>query len=395
MSKKSTTLKIALLSLSLLTILTGGPIAPVLGEVTKEFPDATPTQVQMVLTLPSIFIMVVSLITGQLAMRIRKRTLLFAGLTFFFVGGLSGLVAPTLQTLLITRAIMGIGVGIIAPLATSLITDFYTGDERAQMVGYSQSARTLTGIMVGPIVGLIAYQNWRNVFWMYGLGVIILFVAIFFIPQTPVILNDEKKVGSFNKRLPKAVWAFAFFMFLQRLSFFVVPSNIAVYAQNNGWGGAELSGWAISAITFASFVVGIFFAQIYKRLHRWMGMISIAFLAIGYLGILASNGPFGLMLSMLSLGIAEGFLFPLLLYQTAQACTTETRTMGIALVNSMRFFSQFVTPYVFAGLGFIFKTHEIGDYFLIDAGLVMAVILMGTIFLLVKGKPAANMAVNE
>lgn len=377
MQKKTNTLKAALLSLSLLAIMTGAPIAPILGEVSKTYPDASSTTIQMVLTLPSIFIMVVSILTGQLAVRVPKRKLLFAGLGLFVLGGVAGVFAPTLTLLLVSRSILGIGVGIISPLSTSLIADFFSGEERAQMVGYSQSSRTFVGILVGPIVGIIAASNWRNVFWIYLLGVVILLVAVFFIPEPATEKTTKQHPLIKPGQLPKAVWLFALYMLLHRLSFFIIPTNLAVFVNENGWGGSQLSGWAISMITLASFVVALFFSRLYKLLGRWMGMLSTAFLALGFVILLLGNGVFGLMLSMVLMGASQGMMFPLLFFQTAQECSSQQRTLAIALISSMRFLAQFIVPYVFAGLGWLFNTTAIRDYFWIDVGLMTVGLLIG------------------
>lgn len=386
MQKKNTnTLKAALLSLALLAIMTGAPIAPILGEVAKDFPEASATAVQMVLTLPSIFIMVVSLITGQLAVKIPKRTLLFIGLTLFTLGGVAGVFAPTITLLLVTRSLLGIGVGMIAPLATSLIADFFTGEERAQMVGYSQSARTFIGILVGPVVGAIAAVNWRNVFWIYLLGAVVFIITFFFIPEPT---KEEKITVTKSAALPRAAWLFALFMMLHRLAFFVVPSNLSVFVEENGWGGTTLSGWAISAITLASFFTSMSFSVVYKVINRWLGMLSILIMAVGMAVLLFANGVVGLMLAMLILGIGQGFLFPLLLYQTAQVCSSEKRTLAIALVSSMRFLAQFIVPYVFGGLGWLFSAYTIRNAFTFSLVALVLAALIGSGMLLLK--PASN-----
>ncbi len=375
------TLKAALLSLALLAIMTGAPIAPILGEIAKDFSEASTTAVQMVLTLPSIFVMVFSLITGQLAVKVPKRTLLLIGLMIFVFSGVACGFAPTMTALLIFRSLLGIGVGMIAPLATSLIADFFTGEERAQMVGYSQSARTFIGILVGPVVGAIAAVNWRNVFWIYLLGAVVFLITIFFIPEPP---REEKTTIVSTGKLPREAWLFALFMMLHRLAYFVVPANLSVFVDENGWGGTGLSGWAISAITLTSFFSSMFFAPVYKIVNRWLGMLSLFIMLLGLIVILTTAGPIGLMISMLLLGIGQGFLFPLLLYQTAQACSGEKRTLAIGLVSSARWMAQFIVPYVFGGLSWLFNTSTIRDSFTFSLVALILAFFLGSGMLLLK-----------
>ncbi|MCD4752533.1 MAG: hypothetical protein K8R40_05640, partial [Anaerolineaceae bacterium] len=116
--------KPALLSLSLLTILTGAAIAPTLGNISAAFPSSSATEIQLILTLPSIFIMSVALLTGRLSQIVPKRLLLIIGLVVYLISGVAGGFSSSFAMLRITHSMLGVAVGIITPLSVTLITYF-------------------------------------------------------------------------------------------------------------------------------------------------------------------------------------------------------------------------------------------------------------------------------
>ena len=87
---QSRSLKPTVLSISLLTVLAGAAVSPALAQIQKAFPDASDLAIQMILTLPPLLIIPFSLFSGWLALRFRKRVMLFVGLAFYLLAGVGG-----------------------------------------------------------------------------------------------------------------------------------------------------------------------------------------------------------------------------------------------------------------------------------------------------------------
>lgn len=377
--------KPALLSLSLLTILTGAAIAPTLGKISEAFPSSSATEIQLILTLPSIFIMSVALLTGRLSQIVSKRLLLIIGLVVYLISGVAGGFATSIAMLLVTRSILGVAVGIITPLSVSLITDFYYGEERAQMMGYAQAARSLSGALTTPLIGLVAAANWRNIFWVYTLGLPVMLGVLWILPEPKFAGEKEGQVEKSHTGLPKAVWMFAIFMFLQRIAFYVMPANLSVYLLENEFGGSGLAGIAISVDTLASFMAGLFFAWLFKKQGRWMGMSSLVAMSCGYFALVIAKGTPMIFVSMALIGFGQGQVIPLLLFETAQAVPAAKRTSAIALVSSMQFLGQFITPFLFNSIGRIVGDSSIQMMFIATAVVLMLAVILQTAMNLRKG----------
>ena len=119
-------------------------------------------------TLPGI---VMAPVIGVLADRYGRRAVLVPCLVAFGVFGLLSALAPTFQALLLLRLCQGIGSAGLINLAVVLIGDFWTGNERARIVGQNAAILTISLAVFPPIGGLLTeLGGWRFSFLPYGIG---------------------------------------------------------------------------------------------------------------------------------------------------------------------------------------------------------------------------------
>ncbi len=150
----------AILSLSLLTVMAGAAVAPALGLIQAYFADTDRSLVQMIVSMPALFIAGTNLFLFKpLCKRFRARTLLIFGLLLYTVFGcLAGLFSNILM-ILVCRALVGIGVGIIMPLSTGLLSFYFTRDKQGPLMGYSSALNMLGGVVATLIAGGLAFSS--------------------------------------------------------------------------------------------------------------------------------------------------------------------------------------------------------------------------------------------
>ncbi len=105
----------------------------------------------------------------------RKRVFTFGVLLFIFGSALCGF-AESMYTLILFRAIQGIGAGAVLPTSQTIIGDVYNLEERAKVQGYLSSVWGIAAV-TGPAIGGIIVQNFSWA-WVFFINIPIGFVCI-------------------------------------------------------------------------------------------------------------------------------------------------------------------------------------------------------------------------
>src|SRR5690625_2231620 len=142
-------LKPTIIAISMATVMAGAAISPALGVIAKNFPDANPTLIKLILTIPSLMIIPFSFVSSYLTTKITKRSIVLIGLIIYMVGGVGPQFVSTIEAIIALRLLLGIGVGLLMPLADSLINDHFEGKERTKMMGYNSAFSNFGGIQIG------------------------------------------------------------------------------------------------------------------------------------------------------------------------------------------------------------------------------------------------------
>ncbi len=379
--------KIAILSISLLSILMIAGISSILSILVETIPDATTTSLKFAISISAITCVIFSLLTGYLDQFFTKKSLLFTGLILYAVGGVGGGMINSMAGLMITRAVLGIGAGICLPLATAFITDFYEGEERKETIGYSIFSANLA-IMLLPLVGAwLAEFNWRFGFSIYGIALLVLVLAWLYIPDRPI-----NKASSGSKRqlfyFSRPVVIASLLYFICMALFMSLPSNLSVLIKQENLGTPSTAAWINAIATLVSMFLSLSFARIYRLTDKWMLSLGLFTLALGFvvMGILPGLWPVVVGHSLIS--GALGLLHPLFPFMATQATPREHSTSAMSLVTAGFRLGTFASPFFFLLVDPLFSVYSIRSEFNLAAG-VFALVAIFSVISFVK-QPAAG-----
>lgn len=125
------------------------------------------------------------LIYGKLADLFGRKPILFIGLTIFLIGSILCGFAISMEQLIVFRLIQGLGAGAVMPIATTIVGDIYTTEERAKIQGYLASVWGISAVS-GPVIGglIVQYVNWKFVFWVnVPLGILAILGILLFLHE--------------------------------------------------------------------------------------------------------------------------------------------------------------------------------------------------------------------
>ena len=140
-------------------------------------------------TVDAYTVVVASLLmfSGSMADRLGRRRTFCVGLVVFSAASLLCSTAPTIELLVLFRALQGVGASMLTPVAMSIITNTFTDPrERAQAVGVWGAVFGIS-MALGPIIGgtLVSSLGWRSIFWVnIPVGLAALVLTLRFVPES-------------------------------------------------------------------------------------------------------------------------------------------------------------------------------------------------------------------
>lgn len=135
------------------------------------------------------------LVFGKLADIYGRRPIYVSGICVFLFGSILAGSSKSMVMLIIARFIQGVGAGALTPVATTIVGDIYTKEERAKVQGYLSAVWGISAIL-GPLIGafFVDFLHWRYVFWMnIPLGVISMLGILLFLRED--IKKEKESIG--------------------------------------------------------------------------------------------------------------------------------------------------------------------------------------------------------
>jgi MFS family permease len=277
----------------------------------------------------------------------------------YSIGGIGGAFAKTVAQLLTIRAIFGIGVGLIIPLSTSLIADFFEGTQRTRMMGLSGSVSHFGGVVFLLLSGWLAGFGWQNAFFVYGLSIVILGMVALWVPEPQV----KRPAAGAKAKLPLGVYLCALWGALIMIAFYAAPTNLAMFIESEQIGKAQAAGFFLSAMTMTGVVIGVILATLMKWFGRYFPAIGVGVMAVGYALLGIAHTKILVVAAMLCIGFSSGVLMPLLLLEVARLSPEVSRAFGMAVVSVGVYLGQFLSPVVLKFVSLILGKDAFGPQF--------------------------------
>ena len=363
---------LAIWSVSAIASLPGLAISPILGDLNKVFPKVTDLEIQMLTSLPSLLIIPFVLLSGKLSEGRDKLMILMIGLSVFFLSGVACLFARSMTWLIVISCILGIGAGMVIPLSTGLIVDYFTGDYRVRQLGYSSAINNLTLVIATVVTGYLADVNWHLPFLVYTLPGISL-VLSFFLKRRRSDPEPEQSIQLRHKRIDRGKLAG-----LMGFYFFATYAVLAVafYASflvDDYKIDSSFSGVLISLFFLAIMLPGLFIDKIIGWLKQDVNLVSLGLVCAGLLCVGIFHGKALLVVGVLLTGFGYGVMQPVVYDKAATIAPPRSATLALSFVMAMNYLAVMVCPFIVDLFRHLFHTHSDRFPFFFNAALVLIV----------------------
>ncbi|CAG8608953.1 8376_t:CDS:2 [Paraglomus occultum] len=127
-----------------------------------------------------------------------RRNVYLLSLTMFVCASILCAVSPNIWLLIIMRALQACGSSAVMSVGAGTLSDMYKVEERGTAYGFLFFG-VLFGPLLGPLLGgyIDKFFGWRWILWFLAIFGTILFVLIWFLPET---YRDTCKLEKLNKR---------------------------------------------------------------------------------------------------------------------------------------------------------------------------------------------------
>jgi MFS family permease len=343
-------LKVTILSLSLVTVMSGAAVAPALGAIANYFSNTDPLLIKLIITLPALFIIFTSLLFSSLSSRLSSKTIAISGLFLYIVGGCGAGFVNNIYLLLAFRSILGIGVGLIMPLSTGLIAYFFDKNEQSKLMGYSSAMNNLGGVIATTLSGYLVSLDWRYSFTIYLLGLLVMIMVVEFLPKAEI----RNTKNSIDAKSIRNITPYVFTMFITMIIFYALPSNFSIIMTKENLVPTSFIGLLMSVQNITAFTTGLALSIILKIVGRYTKYFASGILALGFFSLSFTNHIVTVVLGLVALGVGLGTLVPMLNDQISYHVDKEKITSAMSIMSAMLYLGQFLSPFIIDGIQSIF-----------------------------------------
>ncbi|WP_411956957.1 MFS transporter [Paracoccus homiensis] len=340
-----------LMAAAMLTIMSNATITPSLPGIEARFQDnpMAATLTRLLITAPSLLVAVTAPFAGGLTDRLGRRRPLLVGLIIYALAGTAGLYLNSLEAILASRLMLGLGVAAIMTAQAALVGDYFEGPERGRLMGYQMAATNIGGLVFVTTAGALAAQDARLPFAIYGLAALLLPVLASVLPEPPRARSDAAGGGHVlddaEPGWQGVVAVMAIAAGLTFVVFYAVPTQVPYHLQHEGLGDPRAAGYVMGAMMASAAVMSVLSGWI----RPWLGRIGTPVsgylsLAAGFAGLSIGHSLELAMLSTALIGAGLGLCMPTFITTALNVTPARHRGLITGLVTSAIFLGQFISP---------------------------------------------------
>ncbi|MFB1645055.1 MFS transporter [Campylobacter molothri] len=399
---EKSTFKIAVFSMAAMTMLGSVVISSALPAISKHFENlliqagATSSTsftlahldilVRLVLTMPAIFVVILSPFAGILMDKFGKLKFVFPAMIIWTIAGVSGFFLNNIYAILLSRAIFGMATAFIMTGASALLGDYYSHggfNRRENALSLQGFFCAVGGAVFISIAGFVSSYSWRYPFLVYGLGILITLIAILYLFEPHFKFYNHTKVETKTN-----YWQFLpiyFIGFFIMVVYYISPTQLPYYIEGHLGLDPKYIGISMSV---SALCYGVFSLS-YKYIMHFLSIKKIYILTLFIVGcsfllLFLVHNFIAVLIALALLGTGGGIM---LVNNTAylfSICPEDARARAYGILASCIFLGQFLSPIISQPL-----VRQIG---LVDAFLIWAIVIFTVciIFIFLKQKARIN-----
>ncbi len=389
---KRTLEKLSILSLSLLLVSTYS-VSAALPSMMDHFANRSRTEVEQLISITSFAIMIVILLNNWIARYLSERMSIVIGIILIAVCGSAPMAVQDYTVVLVTRILLGVGIGLVNTYAVNMISERYEENERATLLGFRSSAETLGNAVLTLIAGQLLAYGWQKAFAIYLFALPVLVLYLCFVPDSGsaagrkgrgtdeiAVSGGREKSASGEKTVRDHLGVLLGYGCLGMLLICINSSTtlrIPALTLERGMGTEADSSVVLSIMLAMGIIAGFCFGKLSQILGGLLTAVSILSLCVSMVIIACSGHIFVLGIGAMVAGLSYGILITSVFNEVSGRLPKPLLSLGTTCVLAGCNLGATISPYVLKLIGCF--SNKIGASFVAYAILLL---VLGVGFLL-------------
>ena len=366
--------KLALFSVSMMTILAGVIVSPALPAIESHFSSTPSVEIltRLIVTMPALFVLLFAPVAGALADRFGKLRFLYPSIFIWTITGCGSAFVDNLYVILALRAVFGIATAFVMTISTTLIGDYFSrgGVNRLNSaLGFQNFIMAFGGAVATLVGGMLVTLSWRYIFLVYGFGFVILFAIALYLFEPKFA---HKKATKTPTKMRFKSYLGAWFMgFFGSVIYYLCPTQLPFYIRDYLGLGSFFVGIAIAVPPLSYGLCALFYKKMSLKFSLFsLYVIGMVLFGAGFLIIVFVHKFSALLVAMAIIGFGSGLVYINNSAWILQLSPSAIRGKVVGVLSSCIFLGQFLSPLLTQPL---VATIGLFGAFLLYAGLILAV----------------------
>ncbi|WP_204355870.1 MFS transporter [Marinobacter bohaiensis] len=331
---------LTLLFVACLTIMVGCVILPGLPAIARQL--GVEDAASWLVTTPSLGVVLFGVFAGQLIQKVGLYRALCGGLFAYGLLGAAGGLLTGPVAIFTDRLLLGGATAVVMASGTGLISAFYSGRKRLNMIARQGMSIELGGVIFLSLGGVLAGLAWFWPFALYLIAWLMLGMVWLFVPQPPEHADEGNSPNApLDGAIKRVFFAAAGSMIAFFIGVIVLPYRLHDLGLNESQTGYFLSFVSLVAVGAAGAM-----PKVVRRVGEYNTLLT-AFISYGLAHLLFSQtGSVPVMIvGGLLLGGGFGLSVPLVNHMTVEQSHPSVRGRNLAYLSIALFSGQFLSAF--------------------------------------------------
>ena len=294
--------KFSLLSISIL-LMSHLAISPVIPNLYNFYHTNNPNiglaSVESLATIPAMMITIFVLLSNGVIKFIGKKNTVLLGLFLIFIFGIIPAFTTNFKIVLISRLLLGAGIGLFNSLSISMISDFFDEEYRGTMIGLRTAFLNIGKALTTFISGYLLIYGIQYTFLVYALALPIFIIFLLFVPNTENVNNKKVSI-----KFHKETIVLTLLIFLVGISYMGATIKIPTLLAERYHYQPDVARNLLTILALSGILSGVIFGILVKRFKNLTLPIMLSFMTVGSVLFALTNNIIIFYIAAIFIGIS-------------------------------------------------------------------------------------------